>query len=56
MSIRVLVADDHQAVRAGVTAMLLGTECEVAAQAVNCDQLVRYTFTCNPNTVQLIFQ
>ncbi len=53
MSIRVLVADDHQAVRAGISAMLLGSECEVAAQAVDADQAVRYTLTCNPDVVLL---
>jgi DNA-binding NarL/FixJ family response regulator len=30
---------------------LCGTEFEVIAQAADCDQLVRYTLTCNPEVV-----
>ncbi|MGA2032513.1 MAG: response regulator transcription factor [Thermoguttaceae bacterium] len=46
-----LIADDHQAVREGLVAMLRGTEFEVVAQAADCDQLVRYALTCNPDVV-----
>jgi DNA-binding NarL/FixJ family response regulator len=51
MPVRLLIADDHQVVRLGVVAMLHGTEFEVAAQAVDCDQALRYTLTCTPNVV-----
>ena len=53
MSIRVLIADDHQAVRAGLTSLMVGTEFEVAAQAVDCDETVRFTLTCAPEVVVL---
>jgi DNA-binding NarL/FixJ family response regulator len=53
MLTKVLIADDHQAVRAGITAMLVGTEFEVAAVATTCDQAVRYTLACDPVVVVL---
>jgi DNA-binding NarL/FixJ family response regulator len=51
MATRVLIADDHAALRAGLVGLLCGTEFEVIAQAADCDQLVRYTLTCNPEVV-----
>jgi DNA-binding NarL/FixJ family response regulator len=51
MSTRVLIADDHAAIRAGLTSLFFGTECEVAAQAVNCGEAVSYTLTCHPDVV-----
>ena len=53
MPTRVLIADDSPALRAGITGMLAGTEFEVAAQAANCDQALRYTLTCVPDLVLL---
>lgn len=53
MSTKVLIADDHQAVRAGVTAMLVGTEFEVAAVATTSDEAVSYTMACKPDVVLL---
>ena len=42
MAIRLLVADDQQVTRAGVAAMVTGTEIEIACQAHTGDQAVRY--------------
>jgi DNA-binding NarL/FixJ family response regulator len=53
LGIRLLVADDHQIARAGVVSMITGTEIEVACQAVNCSQAVRYALTCDPDVVLL---
>jgi DNA-binding NarL/FixJ family response regulator len=49
--LRLLIGDDHLAVRQGVMTMLLGTEIEVAAQAASCEQTVKYTLTCEPDVV-----
>ncbi len=51
MAIRVLIADDHAVLRAGLVGLLCGTEFEVIALAADCDQLVRYALTCNPDVV-----
>ena len=51
MTSRVVTADDHHAVRAGLNAMLLGTEFEVVAQAADCEQTVAYCLECNPDIV-----
>lgn len=48
-----MVADDHYVARAGVVAMVTGTEVEVACQAVNGDQTVRYAMTCDPDVILL---
>jgi DNA-binding NarL/FixJ family response regulator len=53
MSTRILIADDHPAIRAGLLAVLTGTEFEVAAQAADCDQALRYTLACDPEVVLL---
>jgi DNA-binding NarL/FixJ family response regulator len=53
MTVRVLIADDHYVVRAGIAAMFIGTEFEVTAQATNCRDAVRFTATCAPDIVVL---
>lgn len=41
MSIKLLICDDHEVVRAGLRSMLQGTEFEVAAEAANGEEAVR---------------
>ena len=41
MTIRVLVADDHEVVRCGLKSLFLGTEIEVAAEASNGPEAMR---------------
>lgn len=51
MPVRLVIADDHQAIRVGLAAILLGTECEIVAQATNVEEIVSYTSTCRPDVV-----
>ncbi len=53
MSIRLMVADDHPAIRAGVTALLHGTDVEVVCQAETCEQTIRFALTCDLDVVLL---
>ncbi len=41
MAIRILIADDHDMVRAGLKTMLAGTDVEVAAEATTGEQAVK---------------
>jgi DNA-binding NarL/FixJ family response regulator len=49
MSVRVLIADDHQAVRVGLSTVLNGSNLEVMAQAVNYDEAVRFAIALHPD-------
>lgn len=49
MSIRVLLADDHQIVRAGLRRWFEQTEVSVVAEAATPDGLVRLTAECQPD-------
>ena len=51
MSIRVLVADDHEVVRSGLSSLLQGSEIEVVAEASTGDQAVEQTITHDPDVV-----
>jgi DNA-binding NarL/FixJ family response regulator len=53
MSIKILIADDHEVVRSGVTRLLTGTEIEVVAEAATGDDAVRLTSEHNPDIVLL---
>lgn len=53
MTIRLLVADDEQVIRAGVAAMLVGTEVEVAYQVCSGEEAVKCTALCRPDVVLL---
>ena len=41
MTIKLLIADDHEAVRAGLKAMLQGTEIKIVGEATSGDAAVR---------------
>lgn len=49
MSIRVLLADDHQVVRAGLRRWFEETEVSVVAEAATPDSLVRLAAECQPD-------
>jgi len=53
MSIRIVMADDEGLTRAGLSALLAGTEIEVVAEATNCEQVVRQTVRSKPDVVLL---
>jgi len=51
MSIRVLVADDHEVVRTGLARMLDGSDIVIVAEAENGEQAVEQTMQHNPDVV-----
>lgn len=53
MSIRMLIADDHALARAGVGAMLWGSEVEVAYQVATAEDAVKCAVSCQPDVVML---
>ena len=53
MSIKILIADDHQVVRSGLRTLVQGTDVEVIGEAANGDDAVRLTDKLNPDVVLL---
>jgi DNA-binding NarL/FixJ family response regulator len=53
MSIKLLIADDHEAVRAGLKTMLQGSDIKIAAEATSGDAAIRATLKHKPDVVLL---
>lgn len=53
MSIRTLIADDHELVRTGLISLLAGTEIEIVAQAASGPDAVAKAKECTPDVVLL---
>ena len=53
MGVRLMVADDHVAVRAGVASLIQGTEIEMVCQAETCEETVKFALACQPNVLLL---
>jgi DNA-binding NarL/FixJ family response regulator len=53
MSIRLMICDDHPAVRAGLETLLEGSDIGVAVQAETCDEAVRLAEKGKPDVVLL---
>ena len=53
MSIKVLIADDHEVVRCGLRTLLAGTDVEVMGEVATGEQAVKFTLANNPNVVLL---
>ncbi len=53
MSIKVLIADDHEMVRSGLKTLLAGTDVDVMAEVSTGDQAVKFTLANNPDVVLL---
>jgi DNA-binding NarL/FixJ family response regulator len=53
MSIKLLIADDHEVVRAGLKTLLAGTDIKVVAEASSGDQAVRLALKHEPDVVLL---
>jgi DNA-binding NarL/FixJ family response regulator len=53
MSIRLLIADDHAVVRAGLRTMVAGSEIEVAAEASNGNEALQLAAQLSPDVVML---
>jgi len=52
-TIRLLIADDQQMLRVGLSQLLLGSNVDVAFQAGNAAEAVRFTKACKPDVVLL---
>ncbi len=53
MSIRLLVADDHQVIRTGLASLLAGTEIEIVAEATNGKECIEQAEKVNPDVILL---
>jgi DNA-binding NarL/FixJ family response regulator len=53
MSVRCLVADDHEVVRSGLTSMFDGTAIEVVGEAATGEETVRMAKELNPDVISL---
>ena len=53
MTIRLIIADDHELVRSGLEVMLQGTDIEIVAQATNGDDALKLATEHRPNVVLL---
>lgn len=53
MSVRCLVADDHEVVRSGMVSMLKGTDIEIVGQAASGEEAVRLARELKPDVISL---
>jgi DNA-binding NarL/FixJ family response regulator len=53
MSIKVLVADDHEVVRIGLASLLKGTDIKIVAEATNGEEAVEQALKVRPDVVLL---
>lgn len=53
MTIRLLIADDHELVRSGLAVMLAGTDIEIVAQATTADETFQLATEHRPDVVLL---
>src|SRR5258708_40287544 len=53
MSVKLLVADDHEVVRRGLASLLAGSDIKIVAEAKNGDEAVKLTKKHKPDVVLL---
>jgi DNA-binding NarL/FixJ family response regulator len=53
MSVKVVIADDHEVVRKGLVGLLAGSEVKVVGEAANGDEAIRVTKKTKPDVVLL---
>lgn len=53
MSIRVLIADDHEVVRTGLVSLFAGTEVEIVSQVASGEEAVKTALQLKPDVVML---
>ena len=56
MSIRLLIADDHEVVRTGLKSLLTGTDIKIVAEASTGEQAVRFALKHEPDVVLMDIQ
>ena len=56
MNIRLMIAEDHPIIRAGVVNLVRGTEIEVICQAETSEETVKFALTCRPDVLLLDLQ
>ena len=53
MSVKVVIADDHEVVRRGLVSLLAGSEVKILGEAANGDEAVKLTKKLKPDVVLL---
>jgi len=53
MSIKIVIADDHEVVRSGLKTLLAGTDVDVVAEVSTGDQAVKYALANSPDVMLL---
>ncbi|MFM7041848.1 MAG: response regulator transcription factor, partial [Planctomycetaceae bacterium] len=53
MSIKVVIADDHEVVRRGLVSLLAGSEIKIVGEAASGDEAVKLTEKLKPDVVLL---
>ena len=53
MTVRLLVADDHEVIRTGLATLLAGTDIEIVAEAATGKEAIEKAQECNPDVVLL---
>ena len=56
MNIRLMIAEDHPIIRAGVVNLIRGTEIELICQAETSEETVKFALTCKPDVLLLDLQ
>ncbi len=53
MTVRLLVADDHEVIRTGLATLLAGTDIEIVAEAATGKEAIEKAQQCNPDVILL---
>jgi len=53
MTVRLLVADDHEVIRTGLATLLAGTDIEIVAEAATGKEAIEKAQECNPDVILL---
>ncbi|MGO9108193.1 MAG: response regulator [Thermoguttaceae bacterium] len=53
MGVRLMIADDHVAIRTGIASLIQGTEIELVCQAETYEETVKFALTCQPDVLLL---
>ena len=53
MSIRLLICDDHEVIRTGLTSLLAGTDIQIIGEAANAKDVLRLALKDKPDVILL---